>query len=220
MLVDAEDLYLALADADATASTIFLRAGVEPPELRARYLEDLQRAGRQLATITADRDLSATAQDAIATISEALPEYASLVEAARTNNRLDFPVGAAYQREASHLMSSTILPAATTVFEDAGRQLERGLRRRLVGVARGRRGRRHRASSSWRCSSCSSSPRSRTRRLLNLGLVGATVALVAHGRHRDRPCWRRSAAHWRRRSERGPTCSSPSPSPASSPSGR
>ena len=45
LLVGAEDLYVALADADAAASTAFLRAGLEPEELRARYLDDLETAG-------------------------------------------------------------------------------------------------------------------------------------------------------------------------------
>ena len=49
----AEDLYVALADADAAASTAFLRAGLEPEELRARYLDDLETAGAQLALIAA-----------------------------------------------------------------------------------------------------------------------------------------------------------------------
>ena len=35
LLIDAQDLYVALAGADAAASTSFLRAGLEPPELRA-----------------------------------------------------------------------------------------------------------------------------------------------------------------------------------------
>ena len=39
------------ADADAAASTAFLRAGLEPEELRARYLDDLKTAGAQLALI-------------------------------------------------------------------------------------------------------------------------------------------------------------------------
>ena len=44
-LVAIEKLYGNLADADATASTIFLRAGAEPSTLRTRYLDDLHRRG-------------------------------------------------------------------------------------------------------------------------------------------------------------------------------
>ncbi len=53
LLVDAEELYVALADADAAASTAFLRAGLEPPELRDRYLDDLETAGAKLPLIAA-----------------------------------------------------------------------------------------------------------------------------------------------------------------------
>ena len=55
LLVSAEDLYVALADADAAASTAFLSAGFEPPELRIRYLADLETAGAELAQLARDR---------------------------------------------------------------------------------------------------------------------------------------------------------------------
>ena len=41
LLIDAQDLYVALAGADAAASTSFLSTGLESPELRAQYLDDL-----------------------------------------------------------------------------------------------------------------------------------------------------------------------------------
>ncbi len=48
-LLAAENLYGNLADADADASTIFLRAGGEPAGLRQRYLHDVEQAGAHLA---------------------------------------------------------------------------------------------------------------------------------------------------------------------------
>src|SRR5262245_45607149 len=50
-LVAAEGLYGSLADADATASIVFLKAGRESPVLRHRYEADIRRAGQQLATV-------------------------------------------------------------------------------------------------------------------------------------------------------------------------
>src|SRR6476469_10131466 len=41
-LLAAQNLYAALSDADATASTIFLTPGREKPALRQRYLDDLE----------------------------------------------------------------------------------------------------------------------------------------------------------------------------------
>jgi hypothetical protein len=178
LLVGAEELYVALADADATGSTAFLAAGAESPALHARYLADIDRAGRRLVAIAAQDGLSADARDAVAELAVQLPRYARLVEAARVNNRLEHPVGAAYLGWASDLMTDEMLPAASGIYEEAARRLDDGYRRGTSGapvvgvlvaavlalallvavqlfVAR------------------------RTRRLLNVGLVGATVLVVA-----------------------------------------
>ena len=49
LMVQADRLYASLSDADATAATTFLRGGVEPSNLRGRYLADLRNASLQLA---------------------------------------------------------------------------------------------------------------------------------------------------------------------------
>src|SRR5262249_44908464 len=121
-LVTAENLYGNLADADATASTIFLRARQEPRQLRQRYLADVAAAGRQLADFSRSAE-SPVARRAVRTISEQLPAYTGLVESARANNAQGFPVGAAYLRKASTTMRNEILPAATELYRDAARQL-------------------------------------------------------------------------------------------------
>src|SRR5262249_40318146 len=118
-LVASENLYSSLADADATASTIFLRAGLEPPQLRQRYLRDIERAGSYLGIVTRSAEGSPDASKAISTISTGLPLYAGLVESARANNRQGFPVGAAYLRAASAAMRDDILPAATDLYRHA-----------------------------------------------------------------------------------------------------
>ncbi len=48
-LLTAQNLYASLADADAIASTSYLRAGQEDPALRRRYRADRQAAGTYLA---------------------------------------------------------------------------------------------------------------------------------------------------------------------------
>lgn len=52
----------------------------------------------------------------MATIGQELPVYSGLVEAARANNRQGLPVGAAYLRQASALLTGTILPAASHLY--------------------------------------------------------------------------------------------------------
>ena len=176
-LVAAQDVYVKLADADATASSGFLKSAQEPPGLQQRYRDDIDNASRQLPAM-AQRSNSAAARSAVTTVTDQLPVYTGLVEAARANNRQGFPVGAAYLHEASQLMRNTILPAATTTYEDAATQLAAGDRAgsgagevtavvvtgvglifllilMMIFVA------------------------SRTRRIINIGLAAAVVVVVA-----------------------------------------
>jgi hypothetical protein len=173
-------LYVALADADAAASTAYLRAGLEPPNLRDRYEKDIATAARELAAIASSRALPDEARDALVTLHEQLPLYAADIETARTNNRLGFTVGAAYQRQASDRMQGTLLPAATGLYEAAARRLDES----------------HRSGTSLAAeiavivvativvgllAAVHVFLTARTRRLLNVGLIGAAVIVVAVG---------------------------------------
>ncbi|MEV0644343.1 hypothetical protein AB0I28_03680 [Phytomonospora sp. NPDC050363] len=116
------EVYQSLSDADATATSAFLAGGVESPELRDRYDEDINRASIQLATAAASITTQAGA-DAVARLSADLPVYTGLIENARTYNQQGLPVGAAYLREASGLMRDRLLPAAQELQDTAGSQL-------------------------------------------------------------------------------------------------
>ena len=180
LLVRAEELYVALADADAAASTGFLGLGPEPADLRARYLGDIERAGDRLASIAGQRALSANGRGSVAAIARGLPIYTSQVEAARINTRLEYPVGAAYLRRASDSMRNEMLPAATQVYREAAREL----------YAAYRNGTSHTGSSGVLVIGSALVGllllvqvfvSVRTRRLVNLGLLGATMLVVAPG---------------------------------------
>jgi hypothetical protein len=123
-LTAAQDVYVSLADADAAASSAFLKAGSEPPALQQRYRDDISRASAQLPAM-AQRTKSAAAASAVTTITNQMPVYAGLVESAHANalQSHTLPVAAAYLHEASLLMRNTILPAATVVYSDATSQL-------------------------------------------------------------------------------------------------
>ncbi len=123
LLEEAVSLYAALSDADATATTTFLKGGLEPPGRRARYVNDLGAASTSLAELSRQVGDSATARDSVATITKWLPVYSGLVEAARADNRQRLPVGAAYLRESSALLSTTILPAAGRLYETEAMRL-------------------------------------------------------------------------------------------------
>jgi hypothetical protein len=179
MLVGAEELYVALADADAAASSAFLRA-LEPPDLRAKYRTRIAEANAWLTKIAAEPDLSPESRAAVTRIAETLPAYTGEIEAARANDRWGYPVGAAHLRGASNAMVDTILPAATSVYDDAARQLydaygdgtSRAHPQALVAVG---------ASVLALLLATQVLVTWRSRRLLNVGLLGATLLVAALG---------------------------------------
>lgn len=111
----AGEIYQALADADAMATSGYVSSGQEPPALRARYDADLNRASRRLAEasrlITPD-DPAAKPLDAMIT---GLPAYTGLIETARTYNRQGLPLGQSYLAQASTQMRTQLLPAAQSL---------------------------------------------------------------------------------------------------------
>lgn len=117
-----QEVYRSLSDADATAAIAFLITGPEPSELRDRYNQDIATAGSVLAR--AASDTTGAAADKINIISQQLPSYTGLVERARAENDLGYPVGAAYLQEASNVMRSVILPAAGDLYKIDVAQLE------------------------------------------------------------------------------------------------
>jgi hypothetical protein len=114
LAVQAQELYRALSDADATAAIGFLSSGVEPVELRNRYQSDISAATAALAAVASG---GSSDKAAIQRISAQLPVYTGLVETARSYNRQGYPVGAAYLREASGLMRGQLLPAAQELYD-------------------------------------------------------------------------------------------------------
>ena len=111
----AADLYQSLADADAMATTGYVSGGLEPAAVRARYDDDIQRAGQGLAAAASLLPVGDPAIGAISTVGEQLPVYTGLVENARSLNRLGLPLGQSYLAGASKLMQATILPAVEQV---------------------------------------------------------------------------------------------------------
>jgi len=172
LTVQAQQLYRALSDADATAASAFLADGQEPAALRQRYEGDIASATAALSAATAaDRD-----QPTVARIAAQLPVYTGLVETARTYNRQNLPVGAAYLREASALMRDELLVAAKDLYDAETAQVEADRRAAsgfpwlavpllLLGIAG--------------LVAAQVYLTRRTNRLFNLGLVGATVLAVA-----------------------------------------
>ena len=113
LTVQAQQLYRALSDADATAASAFLSGGVESAAAARRYQQDIGAAGQALATASGSGGVPVRVVQQLTT---QLPVYTGLVEKARVYNRLGIPLGAAYLREASGLMRQTLLPAARSLY--------------------------------------------------------------------------------------------------------
>jgi hypothetical protein len=112
-----QQIYRSLSDADATAASAFLAGGTIPPELRDRYDLDVATAGANLAQASEDVSGVPEAEQQVTILARQLPVYTGLVETARAYNRQGYPAGAAYLREASGLMRAELLPAAQKLYE-------------------------------------------------------------------------------------------------------
>jgi hypothetical protein len=119
LTLDAQHIYQDLSDADDTEATAFLNGGLEPFALRDRYLADINHAAAAIENAMA---MGANSQG-IVTLSTDLPVYTGEIEAARADNRIGYPLGAAYLREASTLMNGTLLPAADNLYSTENSRL-------------------------------------------------------------------------------------------------
>ncbi|GAB3644642.1 MCP four helix bundle domain-containing protein [Glycomyces tarimensis] len=172
--VAALDLYQALSQADATAASSYLTAGTASEDVRTTYQEALRDASVALTTAAGEVKTPADAE-LVANLNAHLPVYTGLVESARTFNRLGEPVGATYQRQASTLMRSQMLPDADTLQYNALSQLNEA---RDAAV-----------SFPWAATVLTATALGvmvwaqlwmtrKTNRMFNLGLLGATVAMI------------------------------------------
>lgn len=173
---DAAEIYRSLADADTTAAAGFLLGEDEPPALRDRYEGDLAKASELLVQSAARTSGSSGTQRTISDLTRELARYAGLVEVARANNRQGLPLGGAYLRYASALMQDTILRDAQRLVDSEERRLDADFDAAesfpwaAAGVAVVGLG-----ALGWYQLVLFR----RTNRVFNLGLVGATAALLA-----------------------------------------
>src|SRR3984957_14998594 len=176
--LDAQQIYSRLSDANDAAATAFLTGGLEPPAVRQRHLADIGVAESRIEQATANGGAaSGAAAHDLNTLAEDLPVYAGEVETARADNQLGLPLGAAYLREASGLMRSTLLPAASGM--DAAENVglgatsaqATGLPLISVTLAVG-------LVIAYLLYRASRWLRRRTNRVLNVGLVAVGVALI------------------------------------------
>ena len=126
LLLEAETIYSALADADATAAQAFLAGGLEPRALTERYDADLDRAATALTSAARRTPDDGPTAKAVGGLSAGLAEYASLIATARANNRQGLPVGASYLSTASLMNRNELQPQAQTLLRAAPDELDDG----------------------------------------------------------------------------------------------
>lgn len=126
LLVEAETIYSALADADTTAAQAFLAGGLEPAALTQRYDADLDRATTALTSAARRTAEGGSTGAAIQALAAGTAQYAELVATARANNRQGLPVGAAYLSKASDLNRNTLLVQAQALFRAAQQDVDAG----------------------------------------------------------------------------------------------
>ncbi|KPI18597.1 hypothetical protein OK074_7910 [Actinobacteria bacterium OK074] len=112
----AAEIYSSLADANTAASSAFLAGGEEPKTTTERYENDIGKAAAKLVTAAASTDPGSPSAKTITQLNQLLPEYKGLVERARANNRLGYPVAGAYLRAANSMMQDEMLPAAKKLY--------------------------------------------------------------------------------------------------------
>jgi hypothetical protein len=119
LLIEAETIYSALADADTTAAQAFLAGGLEPATLTQRYDGDLARAGTALTRAARLVPDDSDAGKAVEALSTGISRYSALVATARADNRQGLPLGASYLSAASQLNRDALQPQAQALFRIA-----------------------------------------------------------------------------------------------------
>jgi len=176
--LDAQRIYARLSDANDAATTAFLTGGIEPAATKARYQADIAaaEAGIQSATAQGEAGTGDAARDLNALAAD-LPVYTQEIGNATADNRLALPLGAAYLREASGFMRTALLPDAKDLYATENASLSgasaaaTGLPLFCVTLATG-------LAAGYLLLRASRWLRGRTNRVLNVGLVAASLLVV------------------------------------------
>ena len=177
LVSDVQAMYKKLADADAAASQQLLDPTAASAELIGRYQRDMDEASQLLADITDKVKSDPKATAAIRVIAKRLPLYAARIEAGRAYTKQGLPLGAEFTRQGSKLMRTEILVETLRLYEVASDKLHGDYNRGtsasqmvwivLIGVA----------TLSVLVVTQLFTAR-RTNRVLNVGLVAATLIVA------------------------------------------
>jgi hypothetical protein len=116
LVVYSEQLDVLMSDANTTIAGGFLAGPVVAASFQIRFDQDMSRAAAALTEDSQRAGTSGLVSEQLATLTSALPVYAEKVATAEQYNRQGLPVAAAYLAEANNLMTTRLLPAASTLY--------------------------------------------------------------------------------------------------------
>ena len=175
LYAEVQRLSYQLADANATAATALLSGPETSSAVTSRYNADVTGAEDLLAAASQRVTGDAYASGELKLVAEQIPEYSELIGQALAENRLGHPVAGAYLRQASLLLTGSMLAETGDVAKEQQRATTGGIGSasafpwwiilfgalgfvalRIVGRRLSRL----------------------SRRRMNLGLLGATIAVI------------------------------------------
>ena len=116
--LDAQLLYQHVADADVTATTMFLASSQPPLASTQHYLADIDAADAELSALQGAGGQDPAESAALSTLARDLPVYSGYVAEARSDYGLGYPVtGGSFLQVASEEAHLDLLRAAKTVFD-------------------------------------------------------------------------------------------------------
>ncbi|HEU5356225.1 MAG TPA: hypothetical protein VFU65_17260 [Actinocrinis sp.] len=118
LVQNVNELYHALAEADAAAATALLVGPVPPTRLIDLYNTDVNQAVAALSTASRELAGDSAASTQLGYVSAQLPFYTAYIATAQANNRQGHPVAGAYLHEASKLMHDQILVEVRAVADE------------------------------------------------------------------------------------------------------
>ena len=109
LYAEVQDLSYNLADANATAATALLTGSETTSAFTSRYDSDLSQAEDLLSAASQRVAGDAYASARLKSVAEQIPVYTGLIGQALADNRLGYPVSGGYLRQASGLLTGSML---------------------------------------------------------------------------------------------------------------
>lgn len=109
LYTEVQNLSYNLADANATVATALLIGPETPSQFSTRYDTDITAAEDWLSAASQRVTGDAYASAQLRSVAEQLPSYTGMIGQALAENRLGYPVAGAYLRQASELLTGSML---------------------------------------------------------------------------------------------------------------